>query len=143
MNLKSLPFKVYGDTSFRGKCPVESVEQITFFNMLRKDYPDTWGAIAVHVRNEQQLKGAQHRGMIKQKAEGMTRGASDVLIPARVSFVCELKRMDHTQCKWQDGQIKYLTACHNAGAFACVALGWVGAWEAFNDWSAHAPFSIG
>lgn len=136
MNLKSLPFPVYGDTSFRGKCPTESVEQITFFNMLRTDYLKTWGRIAVHVRNEQQLKGAQHRGMIRQKVEGMTKGASDVLIPARVSFVCEMKRQDHTQSKWQDGQIEYLTACQDAGAFSCVALGWSGAKLAFEDWLA-------
>lgn len=134
MNLKKLPFKVYGNADFRGKCPKESVEQITFFNKLRTEYPGTWGILALHPRNEQLLKGGQHRGVIKQKAEGMTKGASDVIIPASVSFVCEIKRQDHTQSKWQDGQIEYLTAAHNSGAFACVALGYVAAWEAFNDW---------
>ena len=64
----------------------------------------------------------------------MTPGASDIIIPASVSFVCELKRKDHTQSKWQDGQIEYLEAANHAGAFVCVALGWEAAWQAFNDW---------
>jgi len=134
MKLTNLPFPVFGDVAFRGKCPSESAEQITFFNKLRTEYPDTWGRLALHPRNEQQLRGGQHRGMIKQKAEGMTPGASDVIIPGRVSFVCEIKRKDHTQSKWQPGQVEYLTVAHDAGAFACVALGWKGAWEAFEKW---------
>lgn len=79
MNLKKLPFPIYGNPKWRGKCPLESAEQITFFNQLRKAYPETWGALALHPRNEQQLRGGQHRGMIKQKAEGMTPGASELL----------------------------------------------------------------
>lgn len=131
MNLNDLPFPIYGDTSFRGKCPTEAVEQVTLFNRIRKT---KWGSLAIHPRNEQQLKGGQHRGMIKQKAEGMTPGASDVIIPARIPFVCELKRRDHTKSKWQPGQVEYLTAAQDAGAFACVALGCDAAWEAFNLW---------
>lgn len=135
LNLKDLPFPVYGDVSFRGKCPQESMEQITFFNRLRIEYPDTLGMLALHPRNEGQLRGGQFRGMIKQKAEGMTPGASDVIIPGARSFVCEMKRQDHTKSKWQSGQIEYLTAAHDAGAFACVALGWQAAWCALTDWA--------
>lgn len=136
MNLHDLPFPVYGDTGFRGNCPAEAVEQVTFFNRLRREYPDTWGRLAMHPRNEQQLKGGQFQGMARQKAEGMTPGASDIVIPGRRTFVCELKRRDHTKSKWQDGQIEYLTAAHDAGAFACVALGYEAAWRAFCDWLA-------
>ena len=135
LNLKDLPFPVYGDISFRGKCPAESMEQITFFNKLRIEYPATLGMLALHPRNEGQLRGGQFRGMIKQKAEGMTPGASDVIIPGARSFVCEMKRQDHTKSKWQAGQVEYLTAAHDAGAFACVALGWQAAWRALTDWS--------
>ena len=92
MNLHDLPFPVFGDTTFRGKCAAESVEQVTFFNRLRAQYPDTWGALAIHARNEQQLRGGQFGGMAKQKAEGMVSGASDIIIPARVTLVIELKR---------------------------------------------------
>jgi hypothetical protein len=134
MRLNNLPFPVYGDASFRGKCPAEAMEQITFFNTLRREYPETWGRIALHPRNEQQLRGGQHKELARHKAEGLTPGASDIIIPARIAFVCELKRQDHTQSKWQDGQVEYLTAAHNAGAFACVALGWKAAWGAFEEW---------
>ena len=136
MNLNKINIPVFGDKTFRGKCPLESAEQITFFNQLRTTHPDTWGKLALHPRNEQQLRGGQHRGMIRQKAEGMTPGASDVIIPGRVSFVCEIKRQDHTQSKWQPGQVEYLEAAQNAGAFACLGLGWRGAWQAFETWLA-------
>ena len=125
---------VYGDTSFRGKCPKEDVEQVSFFNRLRSEYPTSWGLLALHPRNEGLKQGAQFSTVIKHKAEGMTAGAADIIIPARVAFVCEMKRRDHTLSAWQDGQEDYLLAAIDAGAFACVALGALGAWEAFEIW---------
>ncbi len=138
MNLPDdLPFRVYGDLTFRGKCPTESLEQITFFGRLKDRYPDTWGRLGLHPRNEGQKTGGQFGALSRHKAEGMTVGASDIIIPGRVTFVCELKRRDRTQSAWQDGQIEYLTAAHNAGSFACVALGCDAAWEAFEEWLAE------
>jgi len=136
MKLTDIPpiIGVYGDTSFRGKCPTENIEQVSIINRIRREYPDTWGLLIIHPRNEQQLRGGQFSGMIKQKAEGLTPGASDVIIPVAPSLVMELKRRDHTQSKWEDGQIPYLEAAGNAGAFACVALGAVAAYEAFQAW---------
>lgn len=129
---------VYGDTSYRGECPQEEVEQASFFNKLRKDYPYTYGAIAIHPRNEGLKTGGQFSTVIKHKAEGMTKGASDVVIPSRVSFVCEIKRQNHTLSKWQDGQEKYLLAASALGSFVCVALGARAAWEALQEWhNAH------
>lgn len=132
--LQDAGVRIYGDAAFRGKCPSESMEQMTFFNTLRREYLTTWGRLALHPRNEQQLRGGQHKALAQHKAEGMTPGASDIIIPARVTFVCELKRQDHTQSKWQPGQVEYLTAAHDAGAFACVALGWKAAWGALIEW---------
>ena len=137
MRLNDLPFPVYGDTGFRGKCPVESLEQITFFRRVRDAYPDSYGLTALHPRNEGLKIGGQFGAVSRHKAEGMTPGASDIIIPGRVTFVCEMKRRDRTQSEWQDGQIEYLTAAHNAGAFACVALGCDAAWEAFEEWLAE------
>lgn len=136
MKLKDVPFviKIFGNPDFRGKCPTENIEQVSIINRIRREYPDTWGRLVLHPRNEQQLRGGQFSGMIKQKAEGLTPGSSDLIIPGAPSFVCELKRLDHTQSKWQVGQIEYLEAAANAGAFACVALGAVAAWEAFETW---------
>lgn len=136
MNLHNLPttVRLYGNTEWRGKCPPEGLEQITFFNRVRSQYPDTWGAIALHVRNE----GKRYREQIAlHKAEGMTAGAADIIIPGRITFVCELKRQDHTKSKWQPNQLEYLEASGNSGAFACVALGCDAAWQALHDWIDH------
>jgi hypothetical protein len=122
---------VFGDLDYRNKkCPVESAEQITFFNTLRREYPEL-GKIAIHPRNEgkRTMQQAQH-----QKAEGMTPGASDIIIVGNPAFVCELKRLDHTVCQWQPNQLDYLQAAKNNGAFVCVALGHEAAMEALKLW---------
>lgn len=145
MNLIDLPFRVFGDTKFRGKCPTESMEQITFFNRLRREYPRTWGVLALHPRNEGLKIGGQFSVVSMHKAEGMTPGAADIIIPGRIAFVCEMKRQDRTQSTWQPGQVDYLTAAREAGAFACVALGCNAAWEGFKTWlgllESSAPLS--
>lgn len=125
---------VYGDLSFRGKCPKEEIEQASFFSKLRREYPDTWGVVALHPRNEGLKIGGQFSSVIKHQSEGMAKGAADIIIPARVAFVCELKRQDHTLSRWQDGQQEYLAVAQAAGAFACVALGAAAAWQAFQEW---------
>lgn len=123
---------VYGDQSFRDKkCPPESAEQVTFFNYIRTKYPDSYGLIAIHPRNE----GKRSYGQVsRQKAEGLTTGAADIIIAGYPSFVCELKRQDHTLCTWQKGQQEFLKACAENGAFVCVALGAKPAIEAFEEW---------
>lgn len=126
---------VYGDKDFRGKCPPEHVEQASFFNRLRAHYPDSWGLIALHPRNEGQLVAGQFSAIVKHKVEGMAKGATDIVIPGgHGGFVCELKRRDHTRSRWQDGQAEYLAACIKAGAFTCAALGAAAAVEAFEEW---------
>lgn len=125
---------VYGDVSFRGKCHKEEVEQASFFSRLRREYPNSYGLIALHPRNEGLKEKGQFSSVIKHAAEGMAKGASDIIIPGAPSFVCEIKRLDHTQSKWQDGQQPYLEAAGQAGAFVCVALGAAAAWEAFEVW---------
>lgn len=127
---------VFGDPTYRGTCHKEEVEQASFFSRLRREFPDSYGAIALHPRNEGLKEKGQFSTVIKHAAEGMTRGASDIVIPGAPSFVCELKRMDHMQSKWQDGQIEYMLAAKACGAFVCVALGAVAAWEAFEVWKA-------
>lgn len=126
--------KVYGETSYRGDCPKEGAEQITFFAELRRAHPDTWGVLALHPKNEMKRKGRQFRQLEIDKAMGLSAGASDIIIPGAPAFVCELKRLDHTKSTWQPGQIEYLEAAHSAGAFACAALGWQAAMTAFSDW---------
>jgi len=121
---------IYGDTNYRGDCPPESSEQITFFSALRQTYRDV-GRIALHPRNE---GDRFHQQTARHKAEGMTPGAADIIIPGCPTFVCEMKRRDHTKSTWQPGQIEYLEAAHKSGAFVCVALGWEAALEAVDVW---------
>jgi hypothetical protein len=127
--------KVYGDLSFRlprNQLPSEIDEQITVFNNLRRDYPQL-AKIAMHVRNEGKKTP---QAVMREKAEGMVSGAADIVIPARQTFVCELKKRDHTKSHWQPLQLEYLEACHHAGAFVCVALGYEAALEAIAEWNA-------
>jgi len=119
---------VFGDKSFRGECPSESMEQVTFFSRLRREYPDTWGLIAFHPRNEGKRTWTK---VAIEKAEGMVKGASDVIIPGKPSFVCEIKRRDHNKSSWQNGQREFLNAAKKAGSFVCIALGADAATEAF------------
>jgi hypothetical protein len=121
--------QVYGDTDYRGDCPTEAAEQVTFFARIRRKYPDTWGRLALHPRNEGKRT---HFQVAHQKAEGMTSGACDIVIPGNPTFLCELKRRDHTQSVWQKDQEQYLRTAQQLGSFACVALGVDAAEEAFN-----------
>lgn len=129
MNLKH-DVPIYGDVKYRDKkCPKEVMEQITFFNKIRREYPDTWGKVATHIRNEGKKSVQQVK---REKAEGMTTGASDIIIGG---FYCELKRKDHTLCKISDDQIKYLAAINDLGFFGCIALGYEAAYEAFQEYA--------
>ena len=123
--------QVFGDISFRGDCPSESLEAVTFFAKLRREHKESYALIATHIRNEGLRTFYQ---AAKQKSEGMTKGAPDIIIPASPAFVCELKRQDHTKSTWQIGQVEYLLEAQKQGAFVCVALGYVGAYKAFNCW---------
>jgi len=69
-----------------------------------------------------------------QKAEGLATGAPDIIIPGRRTFLCELKRRDHTKSAISDLQIRYLETAQSLGAFACIALGCEAALEAFDEW---------
>ena len=128
--------RVYGDIDYRGECPTEAAEQAAFFARIRKEYPDTWGKLALHPKNEGKRRGGQFRQLASDKALGLNPGAADIIIP--VGFACEMKRKDHTKSRWQEGQIKYLKAVHDTGGFACVALGWEAAWRALEEWIAQA-----
>lgn len=111
---------VVGQQDYRGECPPELAEQITFFQWLRLQHPDLH-RIAIHPRNEGKRTYQQAR---RQRLEGaLNTGASDIIIPANPAFVGEIKRRDHTKSRWESGQLEYLEAAQRAGAFVCVALG--------------------
>jgi hypothetical protein len=132
MNLKIIPpqIPVFGDITFRGHCPLETPEQISFLCLLRDEFPEL-AKIAVHIRNEgkrTKRQGKQH------KLEGMNTGASDIMIPCCPPVLIEIKRRDHTQSSSSPKQLKYLVDSGDQGAFACYALGAIGAIEAVKQW---------
>ena len=132
------PVRTYGG-DYRGKCPLEAVEQISWFNRVREAYPDTWGLLAVHVRNEGLLKNGQLSAIKKHKLEGMVTGCVDIFIPGSPCMVMEMKRQSPALSTLSPEQAAYLVAAEKAGAFACVAFGAVAAWGAFTDWLALQP----
>lgn len=109
----------------------EQYEMASFFNMMRKVHPNSFGRIGVHVRNE----GKRTHGQINRARYegGFVKGASDIIIPGNPSFICELKSRSK-KAKVSKEQIEYLEAAQKLGAFVCVALGAVAAWEAFEEW---------
>ena len=126
--------KVFGDMDFRGDCLLEDAELMTFFNQLRMRYP-VLAQVAIHPDNEGLVLGSGHHHHIKQKAKGaIKKGAADIILVGYPTFVCELKRKDHTKSKWQDGQLDFLQTSQKLGAFVCVALGYEAALQALNDW---------
>lgn len=123
--------RVYGDQSFRGECKKEDHELSTFFNQLRKKYPETLGLIALHPKNEGKRSTIQAR---VDRMKGEAAGACDVVIAGNPTLLIEMKRQDHTQSVWQPRQIPFMQAAYDNGAIVCVCLGWVAAFEALDDW---------
>lgn len=128
MKLEGLPFPVFGDVTFRGSCPSEEAEQVAAVAQLRRD---DLGALVIHVKNEGRRTMRQAQ---RDKANGLAPGAPDLWIPGAPTFLCEVKRRDHTKSRWQDGQVDYLTEAQAAGAFSCLCLGEKGVLKAFEVW---------
>lgn len=112
---------VFGDKKYRGDCPLEDADLITFFNQLRKKYP-LLADVALHIKNEGKRNVRQVQ---RDRAKGaLNSGASDIVIVGAPAFVCELKRKDHTKSTITAEQVTFLNNAENSGAFVCVALGW-------------------
>jgi hypothetical protein len=112
---------------------MEQAEQVTFINRVRRQWPDSWGRLVLHPRNEgvRTIHTAE-----RERSEGMNAGASDIIIPGSPTFVCELKRRNPTLSSLKKEQEAFLLAALDAGAFACIALGVDAAMEAFDAYLA-------
>lgn len=123
--------KVYGCQKLRmEKPPSENAEQITIFNELRLNYPEL-AKLATHILNEGNKSHAQAE---KDAQMGLCKGFSDIIIIGNPVFVCELKKRDFTKSKISKEQQSFLIAAQESGAFACVALGCDGFFEALEEW---------
>ena len=130
MKINSIPesIRIYGAPIKGCKVP-ESAHMVTFFNTLRREYPE-YAKCCLHIRNE----GKRTRQQIeREKAEGFLTGAADIILVGKPSFVCEMKSQS-SSAKISQEQIEFLLAAQSLGAFACIALGHKAAIEAFKDW---------
>lgn len=115
-----------GDVDFRGDCPKEGAEHITLVSWVRKHYPDTLGAVLIHPRNEGKRS---YQKAARYAVEGLTKGASDFVIPCTPPICIELKRKDRTLSDITPEQVEYIRTVNRMGGYACVALGWEAAAE--------------
>lgn len=133
LSLSHVPYdiKIWGDKAYRGECELEWKEQAKFVKNVRKVFYESHGKLLIHIKNEGLRTDGEARNA---KMMGMTSGAPDIIIPARVPFLCEIKRADPTKSSTTQAQIDYLTAAQAQGAYVCYALGADAAWEALEQW---------
>lgn len=110
-------YRIYGKANHVDS-PTESALMISFFSWLRSEHPE-YAAIATHIPNEGKRSYQKAHLM---RAEGMTKGAADVVIPCNPPFVMELKTCKKGARPSAD-QKKYLERARRLGAFSCIAYG--------------------
>ena len=111
------------DSGFRGACPVEDGEQMTFLAWLRFNYPELF-AVTFHVKNEGQLAAKNKYAMAsRDKKMGLVRGVNDVMIMTCPVICIEFKRKDKTQSSVSKDQKEWLTKMDAQGHEAIVAYG--------------------
>lgn len=99
---------------------------------MLKEHRRAYWEVAIHPKNEGKRTYAQATSEEQQGA--LNKGAVDIIIPVRVPFVCEMKRVDYSLRKLTKDQIAYLENAQSLGAFACCALGSAAAWQALLEW---------
>src|SRR5690606_23059711 len=122
--------RIYGKAD-QDKAPSESVEMSTFFSRLRAQYPHTYGAVGIHVRNEGKRTFAQASKMMLEG--GFVKGTPDIIIPGSPTFLCELKSRKKGSRPSKE-QMAYLETATKTDAFCVIAYGYEEAWNALNDW---------
>ncbi len=76
----------------------------------------------VHVKNEGIRTMIQAKPGIR-RAVWMLEQLTSCCSRVATELVIKMKRRDHTETKWQYGQVEFLEACEINGAVVCVALG--------------------
>jgi len=124
-----MTIKYFGDKEYRGECPRETAEHLTFVSYIHNHYPCL---PLVHIKNE----GARtwRQAKFDKSMGSLRKGASDIIILHKVPFVMEIKRKDLSRSVVSDDQIEFLNNCDSLGCFTCIALGHQAAIAAFNEW---------
>lgn len=111
-------FPIWGDTSFRGDCPLEGAELITLINHMSIHYPDL---PILHIKNEG--RRTYRQSVFERSIGALHKGACDIIVLANPTICIELKRLDHTKSTISKEQILFLRKCIKQGCIAGVALG--------------------
>lgn len=126
--------RVYGQQQ-KGDQAKEGAEMSTFFNQLRKKYPEIH-ALALHIRNE---NDGDYRRTDKAKLQGgFIKGAPDIVIMGAPTFLCEMKSKSKKASVAKE-QTEFLERADKKGCFCCVAYGWEAAMQAVVDWIKENP----
>ena len=119
----------FGDLPKSTSNPAEDYVLSSLVSRIRKDYPTTYGLVAFHVKNESKRTTTQ----IKiDKLKGLTKGVSDLIVIGNPTLCMEIKK--DNSCRFEDGQLHFLEQAQKGGAFACLAIGYQGALNAFHHW---------
>ena len=119
----------FGDLPKSTSNPAEDYVLSSVVSRIRKDYPTTYGLVAFHVKNESKRTTTQ----IKiDKMKGLTKGVSDLIVIGNPTLCMEIKK--DNSCRFEDGQLQFLEQAQKGGAFACLAIGYQGALDAFHHW---------
>lgn len=119
----------FGDLPKSTNNPAEDYVLSSVVSRIRKDYPTTYGLVAFHVKNESKRTTTQ----IKiDKMKGLTKGVSDLIVIGNPTLCMEIKK--DNSCRFEDGQLQFLEQAQKGGAFACLAVGYQGALDAFHHW---------
>ncbi len=140
-----LNIHVFGDLTFRGDCNKEDSDLASLFAHVRFNHPE-YASLIFHPETEMPVNGGgSYAYHAKSKAKGRLDGLADIVcLPIAKNapaFVCELKRVDISKSlaskKRKEhflNQLHLLSEQKDHGAFACVALGYDAAVEAFEQY---------
>lgn len=119
----------FGDLPKSKDNPAEDYVLSSLISRIRNDYPATYGLVAFHVKNESKRTTGQIRA---DKAKGLTKGVSDLIVIGNPTLCMEIKK--DNSCRFEPGQLEFLQQAQKQGAFVCLAIGYQGAKDAFEEW---------
>ena len=131
---------LFGDIDYRGECPAEDSDLISFVAWLKYNWPELENCI-IHTPNEGDLP-VQAR--MQQKKKGVLFRCPDVIVMTVPAYCMELKRRNPSKSLSSEEdrsrfreQVGVLVSMQKQGNFSCAALGLDAAkesWKYFLAW---------
>ena len=131
---------LFGDPDYRGECPAEDSDLISFVAWLKYNWPELESCI-IHTPNE---GGLPVQARMQQKKKGVLFRCPDIIVMTVPAFCMELKRRNPAKSlaraedrKRFSEQVDVLASMQKQGNFSCAALGIDAAreaWKYFLAW---------